>query len=399
MVAQGTKMDETRDHFAVNDMFEFAVSVLEAATYPQEHARATAYALLEADKRGIFSHGIAGGTGLEEAVTISGITATVIPGAKPELLPQKYSTIAVIDAHGAPGHISAQIAVELVKRLSREHGMAKVYVKNANHYGAACVWTHRIAEDGDLVGSSTCTTAACAVPMGDDPACLDYTKGAGRETRMGTNPIAVSVPHEDGILTIDMALTRMAVSYCIKALKAGEMLTIPEYLANADYNSSLDPEDLLDPIEGGCELKGSIFPLGSTLAGYKGDILLRMIEVDHSLGGGPIVKIPWVAKADSRRISLAFQAQVVDFLLTKEQATARVRSLMRDYEENYFGPSSRWPGDRSNAAISYALEHGIPYSRGQVETLERAASHVGLDFDRMIKSVGTKPYPKEIFKK
>ncbi len=194
-----------------------------------------------------------------------------------------------------------------------------------------------------------------------------------------------------------MALTRMAISYGIKALKAGKKLTIPEYIANEDYISTLEPLDLFDP-EGG-DLKGSLFPHGSTYSGYKGDIQLRMIEVIHSLGGGPIKKVSIGKTDERRRISHTFEAQMTDFLYTKEEALERVRTLMKDYENNYFGTASRWPGDRANIAIKYACEEGIPYSDGQIETLKRSAAYVGLDFNQMIQSVGKKPYPAEVFKK
>ncbi len=390
-------MGKMRDHYKVEDLYNFAVEVLKISKYSEESAQATAYALLEADKRGIFSHGIAGGTGLEEAVKRVGITATVNPDAKPIILKQKYPSIAVINANGAPGHITSMRAVDLVKTLGRSQGLAKVYVNNANHFGAAGVWSAKIAENNDMIGIVSCTTIACARPMGDDPEGFDYTKGAGKEVRIGTNPLAISVPHEDGIMTLDMALTRMAISYAIKALKAGTKLTIPEYIADKSYNSTLDPLDLFDQ-EGG-DLKGSLFPHGSTFSGYKGDSQLRMIEVIHSLGGGPIKKVP-IGKTDKRRrISHSFEAQMIDFLYTKEEALQRVRELMKDYEEKYFGSASRWPGDRANEAIEYVLTEGIPYSEGQIATLKRTAAYVGIDFHTMIQSVGRKPYPAEIFKK
>ena len=94
-----------------------------------------------------------------------------------------------------------------------------------------------------------------------------------------------------------------------------------------------------------------------------------------------------------------FEAQMTDFLYSKEEALERVRELMKDYEINYFGPASRWPGDRANEAIKYALKEGIPYSEGQIETLKRSAAYVGLDFNKMIQSMGKKHYPAEIFKK
>ena len=388
---------EEREHFRPRDVYDFSIRVLLAAGYKEKMAESTAFALLDADMRGIFSHGTAGGTGLEEAVKRSGITATVRLDTEPKILPQKYPTIAVIDANGVPGHYSSDIAVELVKKIARKYGYGKVYVFNANHYGAAGVWSRKIAADGDLKGVSTCTTVAVAKVMGDDPERLDYTKGAGKINRLGTNPTAISVPYSGGILTFDTAWTRMAVSYCLQHLKAGKKLKIPEYIADENYKSTLDPRDFAPSIDDLDNVKGSVFPLGSTLAGYKGDAMLRFIEIDNALGGGPIVQIPLGSKDASRRISHTFEAQAIDVMYSKEEALERVKELMRDYEEHYFGPNSRWPGDRAEKAREYSEKEGIPYSEGQINTLRRAAEHVGLPFD--LKSTGKKPYPTEIFNK
>ncbi|MFX1507615.1 MAG: Ldh family oxidoreductase [Promethearchaeota archaeon] len=393
------KLTRMREHYTVESIQKFAVKLLKRSGYPGKAAQTITFALLEADKRGIFSHGLAGGLGLEEAVKKSALYASVDPQAEPIILPQKYPTLAVIDAKRAPGHVSSSIAVNLAKKIARKLGIAKVVVKNANHFGAAGVWSSKIAEDGDLIGTVTCTTAAIVKPMGDDPNGLDYTIGAGKDVRMGTNPLAISVPHKEGILTMDMALSKLAVSYFLKALKTGDTIKIPEYLADENYKSSRNPKELIGIRDGKQFFKGSIFPLGSTHSGYKGDVLLRMIEVDHSLGGGPIERVEPGSIDPNRRISLAFQAQVIDFHYSKEDAQNRVRELMQDYELKYFGEASRWPGDRAEAANEYSVKEGIPYSQEQIEMLKRAALHVGINFDEMVQPIGRKPYPIELFKK
>ncbi len=391
------KLRDKRNHFKVEEIYNFAYEVLKKSGYPEESAKVTAHVLIEADKKGIFSHGLAGGTGLEEAVKRTGLFTTVIPDAKPEIIPQKYPAIAIINGNASPGHTSSMIAVELVKKLARKYGIAKVFVKEANHFGAAGVWSEMIANDMDLIGTVTCTTSALVKPMGDDPEGLDYTKSAGKEVRMGTNPIAISVPHNKGIITVDMALTKMAANYCIKAYKTGEMLTIPEYLADKNYKSTLDPKEFIGIKDGKQYLKGSIFPLGSTHSGYKGDALLRMIEIELAIAGGSLEK----AEMGSRykRVSLAFQAQIIDGLYTKEEAKNRVGELMKDYESKYFGPKTRWSGDRSIKASEYSEREGIPYSHSQIEMLKRAAEFVGLNFDEMIQSCGNKQFPSVIFRK
>lgn len=387
---------EKRNHYSVQDIYDFSIQVLEKAGYSTKKAKSTAFALLDADKRGIFSHGTAGGTGIEESVKRSGITSTVNLETEPIILEQKYDSVAVIDANGAPGHYTSDIAVELVKKIARKHGYGKVFVYNANHYGAAGVWSRKIAEDGDLKGSSTCTTVAVARVLGDDPERLDYTKGAGTENRLGTNPLAVSIPLVDGILTFDSAWTRMAVSYCLKKLKAGEMMTIPEYIADEHYKSTLNPQDFKESMQKEHKIKGTVFPHGSTLAGYKGDAMLRFIEIDNAIGGGPTHRIPFEASDENRRISHTFEAQAMDLFYNLDEAKSKIADLMNDYKK-YFGPNSRWPGDRGDKAAQYSETNGIPYSQGQIDSLKRTAEHVGMSFD--LKPIVYKEFPEEIFNK
>ena len=387
---------EKRNHYAVQDIYDFSIKVLTKAGYSDKKAQSTAFALLDADKRGIFSHGTAGGTGIEESVKRSGITSTVRLDTEPIIHKQKYDSIAVIDANGAPGHYTSDIAVELVKKIASKHGYGKVFVYNANHYGAAGVWSRKIAEDGDLKGSSTCTTVAVARVLGDDPERLDYTKGAGTETRLGTNPLAVSYPYQGGILTFDTAWTRMAVSYCLKKLKADEMMTIPEYIGDKNYKSTFNPKDFAESMEGLKDIHGTVFPHGSTLAGYKGDSMLRFIEIDNALGGGPIHRIPFGVTDEKRRISHTFEAQAIDMLYDLDDSKARIQELMNDYKK-YFGPNSRWPGDRGDQALEYSETNGVPYSTGQINSLKRTAEYVNLEFN--LEPISFKEFPEYIFNK
>ncbi|MFV2016042.1 MAG: Ldh family oxidoreductase, partial [Candidatus Heimdallarchaeota archaeon] len=132
-----------REHYKIEDIKNFTIKVLTSGGYSTQAAEATSYALLYADMKGIFSHGVAGGTGIEEAAARSGITATVDPKAEPIILEQKYPTIVVVDGNGAPGHLAATIAVDEVKKLARIYGIGKAFVYNTNHYGAAGAWSEK----------------------------------------------------------------------------------------------------------------------------------------------------------------------------------------------------------------------------------------------------------------
>ncbi|PYV14916.1 MAG: hypothetical protein DMG07_10915 [Acidobacteria bacterium] len=140
-------LGEARDHREVEALLSFCRECLERKGYPPAYAETTAFALVEADARGIFTHGAAGGTGLDEALARTGVAATVDVAAVPRRLEQRYPTIGVIDARGAPGHYTSRMAIEWVRELAGTHGMAKVYVFDANHFGAAGIWAEEIASD------------------------------------------------------------------------------------------------------------------------------------------------------------------------------------------------------------------------------------------------------------
>lgn len=380
-----------RKHYRVEDIGDFCQKVLEKGGYSPKVAEATTYALLEADKKGVFSHGIAG-TGLDANVKRWVEGGKINLEAEPKIQDSKYPTIVTIDADKAPGHYTSMLACEIAKERARKFGFGKVYVHNANHYGAAGVWSEKIAEDKDLSGIVTCITPAFARVMGDDPKMVDYTKGMGTRNRVGTNPQAVSFPHQNGILTYDSACTKMAVSLIMNAFKAGEMLTIPHYGVNNDNQSTLNTKEILDLSEG-FKMIGSVFPTGSEHTGYKGDCDGRMREIDNGLGGGPIYGHE---PGNRYGASHTFQAQAIDFLFSEEEALARISEQMRDYEK-YFGENSRWPGDRAKKAVEYSIIHGIPYSEGHIKTLTLVGDDFGVPFN--LTPSNYKEFPEDVFKK
>ena len=281
--------------------------------------------------------------------------------------------------------------------------MGKVYVYNTNHFGAAGIWAEEIAGAKDLESHVTCTTHSCVRFLGDDPEGVDYTRGAavGMEHRLGTNPDAYCIPYPDGCLTLDMANTELASSLAFKTLKealaAGEqrLLKIPDYVADAEYRSTFDPADAISVEGGRPRLIGSVFPYGGR-RGYKGQISLQRIEADQALGGGALRSIALGVDDPECMVSHTFAAQAVDFLYPKGEAPARIEALKDDWIR-HAGPATRMPGERSHLARDYSLEHGIPYSAGQIATLERCGVLAGVDFGQIPHS--RRRYPLRLFTK
>jgi LDH2 family malate/lactate/ureidoglycolate dehydrogenase len=235
---------------------------------PSFKADITAEVLVEADMRGIFSHGI---NSLDLIVINSIKKGGTDPNARAEDRTRNPEfPIRHIDAHGDLGHPVAYEAVDMVKRLARTHGYGKVYVSNANHFGIGAIYTERICAEKDLAGRVTCTTPSVVKPYG------------GGKNRLGTNVIAWSIPYDMGFVTIDMATTIHAVSGVLRALIEKAPLPFPVYGASGSKTSDpLEFDGYKDFLK-----RGSMIPLGGmgqegADAGYKGTGLAILIELDN----------------------------------------------------------------------------------------------------------------------
>ena len=143
-------------------LVRFAAKVLTTLGADAERARVTAEVLAAADLRGISSHGVAGGTGLRELVERIQ-KGGIDPKSEPVVRRNEGWAVAVMDARGGIGPAAAMDAARLAGDMAERYGVGKVYVRNANHFGAACVYVEALIERG-LAGRATCTSGAWMKP-------------------------------------------------------------------------------------------------------------------------------------------------------------------------------------------------------------------------------------------
>ena len=338
-------------------LVRFATKIIMALGTPEERARVTAEILAAADMRGISSHGVAGGTGLRELVDRIRKDA-IDPKATPSVKRNENWAVATMDAQAGIGPAAAMDATRLAGDLAEEYGIGKVYVHNANHFGAACVYVEALIERG-LAGRATCTSGAWMKPFG------------GNRIRLGTNPIAWGVPAGDQAIVIDVATTQRAVSPAIRASRAGEAIP-PDYFLdeNGEVISGHVPYDEL--------LKGSVLPLGGTQFGYKGSGLAVLVDLDGVIGGGATERIPTLRVQDDARITQTIEAWRLDALYSIEDAKNRLAEAVRDIK-SCGRPEMLLPGEREARTKVDAEKNGIPYEASQWDTLKMLGDLVGVD--------------------
>ena len=331
---------------------------------PRSKAKVTASVLVDADMRGIFSHGI-------NSLDLIVIDSIKQGGTDPNAIAEDktrnpYFPIRHIDAHGDLGHPMAMDAVELVKELARKHGYGRVYVNNANHFGIGDIYTEKICAEKDLSGRVTCTTPSLVKPYG------------GEKKRLGTNVIAWSIPYDRGFVTIDMATTIHAVSGVLRSLIEGASFPFPVYdssgMKTADHRSFDGIEDFLK--------KGSMIPLGGmgeheADAGYKGTGLAMLIELDSVIGAGMSTYVDPLRNDDTRRIRQTFEAWRIDTLLAQDDALAHISKTISDIKSQQ-GKSMLLPGEKEAIQRENSLRYGIPYTASQIFRLEKLGQSVEL---------------------
>lgn len=347
----------------------YVSTIIERHGVTAEKAETVGGVLVEADLRGIWSHGI---NNLDLLVVSAIDEGGVVADAVMEDMTRNSSySIRHFDAHGDLGACSAMVAVERVKDLAREHGFGKVYVFNANHFGAGAIYSEKICEERDLAGRVTCTTPSVMIPHG------------GEKKRLGTNLISWSVPYDSTYVTIDMATTVHSLSGIARAVVEGSPFPFPVY--NQERCETLDssgfssPDDFLS--------RGAMIPLGGLKAqtggersdaAYKGSGLAMLIELDNVIGGGFSTYIEPTVHDQGRWIRQSFEAWRIDTLLPRDAALEEIAKTIGDIKRH--GDSKMLlPGEKELRHRERSLRDGIAYQAVQIERLNALGKDVGLD--------------------
>lgn len=232
--------------FAVEELVGFARAALATQGVPDADAALVARSLVEADQRGIASHGLLRLPLYVSALRHGGITA------RPQLrFENAEGATAVLDGDAGLGQVVMQAAVDWSLDRAAAHGVSAVAVHNSSHYGAGRFWTDQLTAHG-MIGILTSTTGPVTAPFG------------GVRTVLGTNPLTVAMPSTGEPLTVDMATSAGALGKVMAAKQAGERIPA-DWAVDAHGEPTTDPD---------AAIGGALLPFG----GHKGSGLSVLIE-------------------------------------------------------------------------------------------------------------------------
>lgn len=141
----------------VDVLKQLIITVLVRKGMFEVEAEIVAARMTEADLRGIHSHG-----SRTLGKYIDAIDAGDIDPRAMSITACETPAIAVIEASGGMGHVSATRGMELAIAKARDVGTGTVVIKKGQHFGAAGVYTLLAAQEG-LIGFATTSTGTATV--------------------------------------------------------------------------------------------------------------------------------------------------------------------------------------------------------------------------------------------
>lgn len=213
----------------------------------QKDAKIVADTIVEAEMRGVKSHGINMLPAYLRRIKDGGINIKV----EPTIIKEK-DFITLIDANGGFGQVAGEMATKIAIEKARKYSLSWIGVRNSNHCGMLAYYTEKIAHAG-LIGIMLVNANPTVAPYG------------GMEAVLGTNPISVSIPTKNIPIILDIATSSVAKAKIYRAKELNEKIN-PEWAIDENGYPTDDPSKAIN---------GVLTPLG----GPKGFGLAIIVDV------------------------------------------------------------------------------------------------------------------------
>jgi len=331
------------------DLREFTKVVFIKAGVKAAHAETVAHHLVQANLRGVDSHGVA-----RIPYYLSGIRLREVNvDPKIRTITDSKAT-ALVDGDFALGQVAGKYATELATRKASEFGVGVVGVKRTSHVGMLAYYGMMIAERR-MVGQV----------FTDSPPFM--AAAGGKKPVLGTNPVCITFPYDGaGPVVLDMATSESAAFKIMSAASRGE--SIPEgWALDRNGNPTTSPKEALE---------GALLPFG----GYKGYGLAVAVELFSSV----LLGAEW-----STRVKMAYytegglyvQAVDVSHFRPYEEYLHDMKEVVKGIKTSGKGKARDevyLPGEKEAITAAERSAHGIPIDAGLKKELAKVSEELGV---------------------
>ena len=223
----------------------FTAACLEKLGLEAADASLVAQTLVEANLRGVDSHGV---------VRLPHYATRLRNGtvkARPKMKTRRTApSTAVVEGDAGMGQLVAVRAMQEAISLAKETGVGAVAARNSSHCGACAYFVEMAVKEG-MIGIALTHTDSIMVPPGM------------KRIFLGSNPIAFGAPGAREPVIIDMSTTHVAWGKVLVARQEGKPIP-PDWGVDADGKPTTDAHKVV-----------GLAPTG----GHKGYALALMIEI------------------------------------------------------------------------------------------------------------------------
>lgn len=338
--------------FPASEVLRLAIDILQGNGMSREGAETVAKCLVEADLRGVDTHGCNRLPSYMERIRQGVLDPTVTP-----TLEEVTPVVAQVNGRNGFGFLAATMGIEKAIEMARTFGIGLVSIKHSNHFGMSA-WIVQRAIDAGMM-SLVFTNSSPALPV-----------FGGKSKLLGVSPLACGAPAgKTRPFILDMAPSIAARGKIYKAKRRGEKIPL-DWALDADGNPTDDPEKAL---------QGVMLPMG----GPKGSALAIMMDVFSGVLSGSAfagnVTNPYDPSkpADVGHFLIAIKP---DLFMSLDEFKDRMDYLYQrvvgstkrpDVDKIYF------PGEIEQITKDKREKDGIPYTQTEVAALNAEAERVG----------------------
>lgn len=265
MASSDYKFNEKKT-IPVEKVLRFEKALYHAAGMTEGDADCVARNLVEADARGVYSHGIQRNSLYLDRFEKGGNSPTAQPCVE-----KQFGATALVDGKNAMGMVVSEYAMNMAINLAKKFGTSAVSVTGSNHFGTCAHYLQMAADAGMIAFCWTINCVNIMAPWG------------GTERQLGNNPFGIGVPcgKKDAVI-LDMATSVVARGKIVMARKTHAQ--IPETWAlNRNGSPTTDPE---------AAYWGTVQPFG-TYKGYGLTLMNAIISaiLNNSSFGSDIIDL------------------------------------------------------------------------------------------------------------
>jgi len=341
--------------FPAKRLEAFGAGALAALGLPEEDAALCAARMIDADLRGVDTHGIFRLPHYSQRIRLGGINL------HPKVHAVRENAVtALVDGDNGMGHVVMNYATKLAIRKAAESGLAWVGTCNGNHAGAGAVYSSMPLAH-DMVGMyMTVANANHMAPWG------------GIELILGTNPISVAIPAgEEPSVVLDIATTVTSYGKVKLAAQKGESIPV-------GWMIDKKGQPLTDPKRSS---EGFLVPIGD-YKGYGLNVVIGMLAgvLNGAAFGRNVVDFNRdpAAVNNSGHMIMAMR---VDNFQPVETFKGEMDRVIREIRasKRMEGIDRIWlPGEMEHYRIRERLERGIPLAEAVVVQLRKLAAELNL---------------------